>query len=438
MIVFSNRSKKPRGRERTWILDVNEKTFRADGRLKKMIRTAAGIHVVDLDPTDEDLIDEAPHEEAAAEIEEIANTCSQIQRSHRRETMEFPQLDDLALAEAEIKAIEDAKPTAVKMGFIGAGQGGCRIADEFHAQGYNRVLLVNTTEQDMAGLACENKIIIGKQQTGAGKSPAVGKRAAEDSREDVLRACKRSFGPDVEWIFVCCGGGGGTGTGSTPILIDVAKDYLVSLGKEPKVGVIISFPKKSEGQAVTTNAQSLMGTLLDLVEKKAISPLIVMDNDKIGKMFAKASIANFYKVANRNICGLFNVFNELAVQPSAYSTLDPSDFKSVLASGVLVLGMTVLPQSMDDETAIAAAIEKNLKTGLFSDSFSLKGATHAAGVLVTSKANLETIPQEGFDSAFETLQRVMGSGSLVLHSGIYEGNDSMDRVFLYTLCGGLK
>lgn len=353
--------------------------------------------------------------------------------------MDFPQLDALNLEAQESTKVDDLKKTAVKVAFIGAGQGGCKIADEFWDQGYRRVLLVNTTDQDMVGLQCPNKKIFGVSNIGTGKNPEIGRKFAEEYREDILRACKKHFGNDTELVIICTGAGGGSGSGSTPVLIDVAKQFLASIGQpEGHVGVVAAFPKKSEGQSVMNNAQALMGKLIDRVDGKLISPLIVVDNDKIGKLFPKASITEFYKIANKNIAGLFNVFNELSSQSSPYSTLDPADLKSVLYSGVIVFGMTPIT-NMNDETAIAAAIEKNIKGGLLSEEFSLKGATHAGAILVATKAKMATIPQGSFDMAFETLQRVMGGKDLVLHSGIYEAPDELgDRCMLYTIAGGLK
>lgn len=351
--------------------------------------------------------------------------------------MDFPVLDDMVLEAQQADVVEDTKKTAVKMGFVGGGQGGCKVADTFYGNGYRRVLLVNTTAQDMAGLEAPNKLVIG-QVAGAGKNPEAGKKAAQEHREDILRAMKKALGNDVEHIIVCVGAGGGTGTGSCEVLVSVAKDFLKSLNKEPKVGVLVTLPKKAEGAAVIDNSTKLLGSLFGMVDDKSISPLMVFDNQKILQMFPKASIADFFKIANKNMVGLFNVFNELCAQASPYSSLDVADYKTILNSGTVVYGMTPL-SNVESDTAIAEAIEKNVKRGLFSDTLKVEGATHAGAILVASKAKLQQIPQSAFDMAFETLGRVLGSKGLVLHSGIYEGNDSLgDKVLLYTIVGGLK
>ena len=351
--------------------------------------------------------------------------------------MEFPELDELNLEAEEGATVEDSKVTAVKMAFIGGGQGGCKIADEFYTNGYRRILLVNTTEQDMAGLNAPNRIIIGTGDAGAGKNPEVGRKAAEYSRGDIFRSCKKAFGTDVDWIIITVGLGGGTGSGSCDTLVSVAKDYMISIEKEPRVGVIASFPKKSEGQGVKNNAQKVMAELLDDVDGKKISPLIIVDNDKISRLFPKATISNFFSIANKNIVGLFNVFNELAAMNSPYSTLDPADYKSLLSSGAILFGMAPI-SNFEDETAIASVVEKNVKNGLLSDTLSTKGATHAGAILVASKEMLNEIPQSSFDMAFEALSRSIGTDNLVLHNGIYEGSEKLgNKAMLYTIIAGL-
>lgn len=353
--------------------------------------------------------------------------------------VDFPELDELSVTEqGPSDKVEDTKPTAEKMAFLGVGQAGCKIADAFWEKGYKRVLLVNTTEQDMAGLQCPNRVIIGKNKTGAGKNPEVGEKAAQDAQEEVLRSLYKAFGTDLERVMVCTSSGGGTGSGAAPVMVEVASKYMDSLGLPVKVGVIASGPKKSEGAAVKANNDRLMKKLSALVQAKKISPLILMDNDRISKLFPKANIVSFFSIANKNIVGLMDVFNCLASQSSPYSTLDPADYKSILDSGVITLGMNTIAQA-EDATAMAAAVQKNVGGGLLSEAAKLEGATHAGAILVATKAKLETLPQTNLDLAFETLGRLIGSQGLMLHSGIYEGPESLDnRVLMYTIVGGLK
>lgn len=347
--------------------------------------------------------------------------------------MDFPELEDLgAQGEAATDVIADTKPVADKICVIGAGQAGCKIAENFWSKGYRRVLLLNSTQQDMAGLTCPNQLIIGKTKTGAGKNPEVGAQAVRDSAEEILRAAYKAFGSDFDRIIIATSGGGGTGCGATAELVPLARRYMEEKGKAPKVGVIVCTPKKSEGEAVGRNSDGLIAKLRAFVEAGELSPLIMVSNERIGKLYPNAPITRFAEIANANIVGLYNVFNELAAQASPISTLDPSDYRSVLDSGVLVFGMTTI--TGDDPTAMAAAVEKNITGGMLSDAVKIQGATHAGAILVASKARLDTLPQSSLDMAFEALGRVLG-GKLTLHSGVYPGPDQLDqRILFYTIC----
>src|SRR5271168_4795302 len=77
-------------------------------------------------------------------------------------------------------------------------------------------IAVNTDAQDLQNSLAKKKIHIGKNVTkglGAGMNPEVGKRAAEETREEIQEALK-----NADMIFIACGEGGGTGTGAAPIV----------------------------------------------------------------------------------------------------------------------------------------------------------------------------------------------------------------------------
>lgn len=351
------------------------------------------------------------------------------------ENMDLPMMDDLEV-EGGVTEIQDAKDFAVKFGFLGGGQAGGKLCEEFYKLGYRRLLAVNTTTQDFDGLTFQHKVIIGDGLNGAGKDPSVGYKAADESREQILRACKEAFGNDVEHIMVMASTGGGTGSGSCEVLIEVAKDYLKSLGKEPKVGVIACLPKQAEGAKVLENSKRLMGKLTAMVDSKQLAPLVVSDNEKILKMYPKVSVAKFHEAANRNVAGLFSVFNDVCSKSSAYQTLDRADYRSILASGIIVFGATKIKDAAKTETAIAETIEKNLKAGLLA-SVKFAGATHAGAILLASKDMLENIPQSSFDLAFQSLNRSLG-GSILLHSGVYEGPEALgEDALVYSVIGGI-
>jgi len=331
----------------------------------------------------------------------------------------------------------DAKSLAIKFGVIGTGQGGARLADIFYQIGYRRVCAINTTSQDFLGLtlpAANQKVLQG--QGGAGKDPAKGWESLKNSQEDVLNLMRHSFGEDIERIMICVGAGGGTGSGSAIPLFKLAKYYLANLGKPEKVGMIVTLPKRTEGGRVQANAYRLMTDLKELAESKAISPLVLVDNESIHQMFPNVSAKVFWNTANKNIVGLFDIFNVLACQKSQYVTFDREDYRSLLDSGSIIFGATKL-ESYTKDTDISDGLRTNLKRTLLAEA-DITTASHVAAILCAPDNLLGILPQAHIDLAFTTLERILSGENrdIMVHQGMYEAKRM--GLYLYTMVGGFS
>lgn len=334
---------------------------------------------------------------------------------------------------------KDTFESAVKMAFVGAGQGGGRIAQAFYDMGYRRVCAVNTTNQDLESLTMPQKRVIGNNRGGAGKDPEQGTLAAKESFEDIMDLLMRAWGEGVEQMFVCVGAGGGSGTGSWTVVLDAMKEYAKSTNIEkpiPKhLGVIMTLPKRSEGARVQKNALIAVQAAIEMVEKKQISSLILVDNGKIHDLFPGLPVKQFWQVANRNFAAVLHTFNLLAAQDSAYNTFDRADFRSVLRNGLLIFGMTKVSR-WDGKEDISQAVRMNLKNSLLADGFDLAKADMAGAIVVAHDNILSDIPMENIDYAFNSLGRTLGNEGITLHNGIYEGRQEGMRVF--TIVSGLQ
>jgi len=353
--------------------------------------------------------------------------------------IDLPEIDVTPATEGFAYTAEpDAKTLAIKFGILGTGQGGARLADSFYQIGYRRVCVVNTTEQDFLGLSIpKDRQKILKSQGGAGKDPTKGRDAIRESKEEVLNLMRYSFGEDIERIVICCGSGGGTGSGSIIPLYKLAKYYFKQIGRpEGKVGMVVTLPKKTEGGKVQGNAYQLLSDLKLLVDSKEVTPFVIVDNEAIHQMFPNISAKEFWNTANKNIVGLFDIFNVLACQKSAYVTFDREDYRSLLDSGTIVFGATKLG-NYEKDTDISDGLRNNLKKTLLAEA-DLSDTTHIAAVLCAPDTILSILPQSNIDLAFTTLERIVGGESrdVMIHQGIYEAKRL--GLYLYTMVGGLK
>jgi cell division GTPase FtsZ len=343
-------------------------------------------------------------------------------------------IGDILIPPAVEKKVEikDKFDSGFKFAFIGSGQGGSRIAETFSKIGYGRVCAINTAQQDLDTVNIPNKLNIGGG--GAGKNPAIGARLYDEKKEDVLDFMKKSFGEEVDRIVVCAGGGGGTGAGSFCGLVKTAYELQRTLGSDNnKVGGILALPKRSEGAKVNENAYKTLTEAWELVESGILSPLILIDNEKIGSVYPGLAVDRFWQTANLSTCSLFHLFNTIVNKKSHYSSFDAADYKTVLDSGLMVLGATNIKE-WKDETDISYAVRDNLKQNILAGGVELASGDKAAACIIGSQEVLNDIPQDFLDYAFEQFIRLLQPNSTV-HRGIYRG--SKPGLNIFTTVGGI-
>jgi cell division GTPase FtsZ len=370
------------------------------------------------------------------------NMTGDVQPTGDMDALELPDIavpEPEAYIKAEPEVEEDKKKLAINFGIIGIGQAGGKIANEFYRLGYRRVVAVNTAANDFAGLDIPQKkhLVLGTGG-GAGKDPAKGAAAVQKQREDILSLIRRSFGDKVDRIIVTASTGGGTGNGGCLEMIEIAKDYMREIGKDPvrNVGALIALPKDSEKGMAQINSAILVEKLFAQAQVD-LAPLIIIDNEQIAKQWPNASVSQVLDMANKNVCGLFDIFNTLACRQSQFSAFDKADLCSVLDKGAVAFGTTTIKQ-IDSASAISDAIRTNLQKGLLVEGLDLATSQAGAGVLVGPLDILNTLPASYVDEAFKTLARVLGSDRkpIMVHQGMFE--TTKPSLFLYTIAGGFS
>jgi len=348
--------------------------------------------------------------------------------------VEIPDIPVPSGMQAEDQA-RDTFSGAFNFAFIGAGQGGGRLAQEFWALGYRRVAAINTAAQDLTTIELprDRKLLIGTD--GAGKDPKVAARLFQERREDVLDLMRRAFGRNCDRVMVCVGSGGGTGSGTCEGLIELAREYMRAIGREPRVGVLVATPRRSESRRTHENSRALMERLEELSSGRevSVSPMIRLDNERIDALYPGLPVCNFWSTANRSVASLFHLFNTISVKDSPYTAFDRADYLTVLDSGQLVFGAMPV-ENWKDETAIAYAVRENLKRTVLAGDIDVTTGKIAAVIVVAGRGVFRMLPQKNLEHAFEQLSRILRRGNTV-HHGIYVGRQ--EALVVYTMIGGI-
>jgi cell division GTPase FtsZ len=338
--------------------------------------------------------------------------------------------------------VGDETKGSTRYAWIGAGQCGGRLVKSFYDLGYKKVLAVNTTHHDLdlLDIPQNQKFLMDIGEKGAGKDMARGKEAIQQYQQEILHLARQTFGTQVDHIMIGFGAGGGTGSGSIVGLIEIAKRYARYIGlKNPdkSIGVVMALPTVGEASSplVAENAYNIARQLSQIAAAGKISPLIIVDNDKINKMYPGLTVKSFWPSINNTVASLFDIFNMLSAMSSQYTSFDPVDYHSIMqAGGCAIMGLTKV-NKFEDKFELSGAVKKNLKKTLLAGGFDLSTAKVAGCVAVGGRklmANVKGL-QDNIDYAFDVLSEITGQATI--HRGIYE--DNRDCLRVYTIIGGL-
>lgn len=280
---------------------------------------------------------------------------------------------------------------------IGVGGGGNNAVNRMIEHGVQGVefIAVNTDAQALNLSEAEVKLQIGAKLTrglGAGANPEVGKKAAEESREQIEEALR---GADM--VFVTAGMGGGTGTGAAPVIAQVAKDLgALTVG-------VVTRPFTFEGRKRSTQAIGGIAAM-----KESVDTLIVIPNDKLLEIVDKNTpmLEAFREADNVLRQGVQGISDLIAVP--GLINLDFADVKTIMSnkgSALMGIGMST------GENRAAEAAKKAISSPLLETSID-----GAKGVLmnITGGSNLSLFEvQEAADivasASDEDVNMIFGS-----------------------------
>ncbi len=262
----------------------------------------------------------------------------------------------------------EMNPKIKVLGVGGSGSNTISRIAKFNVQGVE-LIAINTDAQALHFCKVTNRILIGKNTTrglGAGMDVSLGRKAAEESKEEITTFLKES-----DMVFITCGLGGGTGSGAAPVIAEISQ----------RLGIltvaVVTTPFSFEGEQRKKVAEGALKTLRGNVDS-----LLIISNDNLLKIIdEKTTVSNAFQICDDILKQAVQGITDLVLAPGIISI----DFASVVSimkhSGQALFG---IGKAQGENRAVEAAT-KAINSPLLD--FSIKGSKgvlfNAAGSDVT-------------------------------------------------------
>lgn len=255
----------------------------------------------------------------------------------------------------ELQAIDQELETIVKnqiarIKVVGCGGGGGNSVSRMKEIGIKgcEVIALNTDAQDLLYANADHKILVGRELThglGAGSNPKIGEQAAKESEHDIKKVLS-----NADLVFITCGLGGGTGTGTAPVVADIAKKQgALTIG-------IVTLPFTVEGQKRIENAQYGLEKMASIADT-----LIVIPNDKLLELAPDLPLHTAFKVADEILTNSVKGIADL-ITTSGLVNLDFADVRAIMSNGgVSLIG---IGESDSAEGRAQQAVERAINNPL--------------------------------------------------------------------------
>jgi len=310
--------------------------------------------------------------------------------------------------DAELEQMLSKQKATIKV--IGTGGAGNNTVTRIAEVGVvgAEIISVNTDAQDLLYTTSDKKILIGKELThglGAGSDPKTGEEAARESEHELKDALT---GADM--VFITCGLGGGTGTGSAPIIADISKKLgALTVG-------IVTMPFTMEGNRRYENAMIGLERLENVVDT-----LIVIPNDKLLELAPDLPLLTAFKVADEILTNAVKGIAEM-VTKAGLINLDFADIKAVMTGGgVALIGVG----ESDSENRAVEAVEKAIANPLLD-----VDVTGANGALINVSGGPDMTLEEARKVVETVSQKLDENAKIIWGAQIYEDLPNIIRTML--------
>lgn len=295
----------------------------------------------------------------------------------------------------------DIVPSSIaKIKVIGVGGGGCNAVNRMIASEVSGVEFwaVNTDAQALVQSTATKRLQVGQKLTrglGAGGNPAIGQKAAEESRDEIAHALEHS-----DLVFITAGMGGGTGTGAAPIVAEAAKEVgALTVG-------VVTRPFMFEGRRRTNQAEEGIAAL-----QSRVDTLIVIPNDKLLSVISEQTpVQEAFRVADDILRQGVQGISDIITIPGLVN-VDFADVRAVMAdAGSALMGIGVgSGKSRAREAALSAISSPLLES-------SIEGAR---GVVLNITGGTDLTLHE-VNAAAETVYEVVDPNANIIFGAVID------------------
>ena len=312
----------------------------------------------------------------------------------------------------ELRRIVEGIKTAIRV--VGCGGAGSNTIDRLLEMGVEggEVISLNTDALHLLYSKAPTKILIGTSVTGgvgAGNDPEVGEQCAESDVDKISGALQ---GADM--VFITCGLGGGTGTGSAPVVAEIAKEL------QALTIAIVTLPFSVEGRVRAENALRGLKKL-----RKYADTVIVIPNDRLLDIAPNLPLNAAFKVADELLSNSVKGITEMVTKPGLVN-LDFADVRAVMKDGgtaMIGLGASSKDTSMDARSR--ESVEKALTSPLLDTDIS-----NATAALINIIGSRDMTLEEAEEIVRIVSERISPDAEIIWGAQI---EDNLDRNVIKTL-----
>ena len=298
--------------------------------------------------------------------------------------------------------LETGPENVVSIKVIGVGGGGNNVVNRMVRSGVKSVefIAVNTDKQALTSSSAGYKIQIGEKLThgqGAGSNPDVGRKSAEESRNQISKALE-----DTDMVFITAGMGGGTGTGAAPVVAEAAKEQgILTVG-------VVTKPFAFEGRKRMTQAEQGIEEL-----RSKVDSLVIIPNERLKYATdQKITFANAFEIADDVLRQAVVSISDL-IRDTGFINLDFADVTAVMKdAGLAHMGVGRAAGKGKAEEAARMAISSPLLET------SIKGAK---GVLINVTGSMD-IGLEEVEQAATLVQEAVHPDALTIFGATFDEN----------------